>query len=56
MDFVRVKTSGTIDRDDKCNECHQPMLYRVDGNVISEIFCGNIQSCYSALKNILSED
>ena len=37
-----VATSGTIDRDDRCVGCGEPMLYAVDEHErVHDTFCGN---------------
>ena len=37
-----VATSGTIDRDDRCVGCGEPMLYAVDElESVRATFCGN---------------
>lgn len=37
-----VATSGTIDRDDECAQCGEPMLFCVDdAEKVKASFCGN---------------
>ena len=40
---VTVATSGTIDRDDRCVGCGEPMLYHVADELesVRATFCGN---------------
>ena len=40
---VTVATSGTIDRDDRCAHCGEPMLYHVADELesVRATFCGN---------------
>ena len=43
-DKPTVATSGTIDRDDKCGQCGEPMLYRVEVALplrVRSSFCQN---------------
>lgn len=40
---VLVAVSGTIPRDDRCADCGEPYLYRLDetGTHVASYFCGN---------------
>jgi len=49
---VMVATSGTIDRDDRCVGCGEPMLYAVDEHErVHDTFCGN-HECHLFLVEI----
>ena len=52
MSDVEVATSGTIDRDDRCQSCGEPMLYAVDdAGKVHDSFCGNSE-CHLFLLEI----
>jgi len=57
MRYVRVASSGTVDRKELCRECGEQMFYHMnDRDEIDEVFCGNLGNCVAALVNILKEE
>jgi len=56
-DAPAVATSGTVDRQDVCVTCGEPMLYRVDeaGQVLTS-FCGNMSKCPASCLEIPDAD
>lgn len=50
---VAVATRGTIDRDDRCASCGEPMLYHVEDEHerVRATFCGN-DECHLFLVEI----
>lgn len=41
--WPEVTSSGVIDRQDKCAQCGEPMMYRVIENRVAETFCANFE-------------
>ncbi len=49
---VQVATSGkTVDREDKCPACGEPMLYRAPDGVPLEMFCERFE-CWAWLRPV----
>ena len=43
MSEIKVATSGTIERDDRCASCQEPTLYAVDAaGRVHDSFCGHM--------------
>ena len=42
-DTLDMMVSGTVDRQDRCPSCREPMLYRLDSDhcLIEASFCGS---------------